>query len=74
MDGGAWWAAVRGVAESRTRLTEEHFHFHFFPCTRRCPRLFVAIASFNPRSQRHKAGYTYLGLMTTMLRLRDEVK
>ena len=20
MDGGAWWAAVRGVAESRTRL------------------------------------------------------
>ena len=25
MDGGAWKAAVRGVAESRTRLT---FHFH----------------------------------------------
>ena len=26
MDGGAWWAAVHGVAKSRTRL---HFHFHF---------------------------------------------
>ena len=25
MDGGAWWAAVHGVAKSRTRL---HFHFH----------------------------------------------
>ena len=26
MDGGAWWAAVHGVATNRTRL---HFHFHF---------------------------------------------
>ena len=26
MDGGAWWAAVHGVAKSRTWL---HFHFHF---------------------------------------------
>ena len=25
MDGGAWWAAVHGVAKSWTRL---HFHFH----------------------------------------------
>ena len=27
MDGGAWWAAVHGVAESFTRLTFP-FHFH----------------------------------------------
>ena len=26
MDGGAWKAAVHGVAEGQTRL---HFHFHF---------------------------------------------
>ena len=26
MDGGAWWAAVHGVARSRTRLKRLHFH------------------------------------------------
>ena len=29
MDGGAWWAAVHGVAESRTRLSAFNFTFHF---------------------------------------------
>ena len=29
MDRGAWWAAVRGVAESRTRLSDFTFTFHF---------------------------------------------
>ena len=29
MDGGAWWAAVRGVAKSRTRLSDFPFTFHF---------------------------------------------
>ena len=28
-DGGAWWAAVHGVAESRTRLSEFTLTFHF---------------------------------------------
>ena len=27
MDGGAWWAAVHGVAKSRTRLSDLTFHF-----------------------------------------------
>ena len=27
MDGGAWWAAVYGVAKSQT-LSDFHFHFH----------------------------------------------
>ena len=26
MGGGAWWAAVRGVAQSQTRLKRLHFH------------------------------------------------
>ena len=29
MDRGAWWAAVRGVAEGRTRLSDFTFPFHF---------------------------------------------
>ena len=28
-DGGAWWAAVHGVAKSRTRLSDFPFTFHF---------------------------------------------
>ena len=29
MDRGAWWAAVRGVAKSRTQLSDFTFPFHF---------------------------------------------
>ena len=29
MAGGAWWAAVHGVAKSRTRLSSFTFTFHF---------------------------------------------
>ena len=29
MDGGAWWAAVHGVANSQTRLSDFTFTFHF---------------------------------------------
>ena len=28
-EGGAWWAAVHGVAESQTRLSDFSFTFHF---------------------------------------------
>ena len=27
MDKGAWWATVRGVTRSWTRLSNQHFHF-----------------------------------------------
>ena len=29
MDGGAWWSAVHGVAESWTQLIDFTFPFHF---------------------------------------------
>ena len=30
MDGGAWWATVHGVAESRTQLSDFTFIFHSY--------------------------------------------
>ena len=30
MDGGAWWAAVHGVAKSWARLSDFTFTFHFY--------------------------------------------
>ena len=30
MDGGAWWAAVQGVAKSWTRWIDFTFTFHFY--------------------------------------------
>ena len=30
MDGGAWWAAVHGVAKSWTQLSDFTFHFYAF--------------------------------------------
>jgi len=29
MERGAWQAKVHGVAKSQTRLSDQHFHFHF---------------------------------------------
>ena len=29
VDGGAWWATVHGVTESRTQLSDFTFTFHF---------------------------------------------
>ena len=29
MDGGAWWAAVHGIAKSQTQLSDFPFTFHF---------------------------------------------
>ena len=35
MDGGAWWAAVHGVAKSRTRLSNFTLFFHFMHWSRK---------------------------------------
>ena len=34
MDGGAWWAAVHGVAKSQARLSNFTFTFHFYALER----------------------------------------
>ena len=35
MDRGAWRAAVHGVAESWTRLSDKHIHVHSFKANRK---------------------------------------
>ena len=35
MVGGAWWAAVHGVAKSRTGLSDFTFTFHFYAWERK---------------------------------------
>ena len=35
MGSGGWWAAVHGVAKSRTRLSDFPFTFHFHPSRRK---------------------------------------
>ena len=37
MDGGAWWAAVHGVAKSRTQLNNFTFTFHFHALEKEMP-------------------------------------
>ena len=37
MDRGAWWAAVHGVAESQTRLSDFTFTFHFHALEKEMP-------------------------------------
>ena len=37
MDGGAWWAAVHGVAKSRTRLRDFTLTFHFHALEKNTP-------------------------------------
>ena len=32
MDRGAWWATVRGVAESRTKLSDFHIYVSRLQC------------------------------------------
>ena len=37
MDGGAWWAAVHGVAKSETQLSDFSFTSHFYALEKDTP-------------------------------------
>ena len=45
MDGGAWWAAVHGVAKSQTRLSDFILTFHFYALEKEM----ATHSSVNPR-------------------------
>ena len=44
MDRGAWWAAVHGVAKSRTRLSDFTFPFHFPALEKEMATHFIILA------------------------------
>ena len=44
MDRGAWWAAVHGVAKSRTRLSDFTFTFHFHALEKEMATQFSVLA------------------------------
>ena len=49
MDGGAWWAAVHGVAKSRTRLNDFTFTFHFHALEKEMATHSSVLGLENPR-------------------------
>ena len=52
MDGGPWWAAVRGVAKSQTRLNDFTFTFHFHALEKEMATHFQCSCLENPRDGR----------------------
>ena len=61
MDGGAWWAAVRGVAKSWTRLSDFTFTFHFPALEKEMATYSIVLAWRIPRTG-EPGGLPSLGL------------
>ena len=51
MDRGAWWAAVHGVAKSRTRLSAFTFTFHCHALEKEMATLSSVLAWRIPRTE-----------------------
>ena len=51
MDGGAWWAAVHGVAGSRTRLSDFTFTFQFYALEKEMATHSSVLGLENPRDR-----------------------
>ena len=51
MDGGAWWAAVHGVAKSGARLSDFTFTFHFHSLEKEMATHSSVLGLENPRDR-----------------------
>ena len=61
MDGGAWWAAVHGVAKSWTQLTDFTFTFHFHALEKKMATHSSVLAWRIPGMAKH-GGLPFMGL------------
>ena len=62
MDGGAWWAAVHGVAKSRTRLSNFTFTFHFYALEEKMATHSSVLAWRIPGMGSHRVGHDWSDL------------
>ena len=61
MDGGAWWAAVHGVAKSWTRLGDFTFTFHF-PALEKAMATHSSVLAWRISGTREPCGLPSMGL------------
>ena len=62
MDGGAWQAAVHGVAKSRTRLSDFAFTFHFYALEKEMATHSSVLAWRIPGMGSHRVGHDWSDL------------
>ena len=83
MDGGAWWAAVHGVAESRTQLRNFTFTFHFHALEKEMATHSIVLAWRIPRMREpdrlpsmgsHRVGHDWSDLTAAAAGIRGEQK
>ena len=61
MDGGAWWAAVDGVANSRTQPSDFTFTFHF-PALKKEPATHSSVLAWRVPGTGKPGGLPSVGL------------
>ena len=65
MDGGAWWAAVHGVAKSRTWLSDFTFTFYFYALEKEMATHSSVLAWTVPGMELHRAGHDWSDLLSS---------
>ena len=59
MDGGAWWAAVHGVAKSRTQLSDFTFIYIYTHTHTHTSSIFFFFKGKNIEQSKHLPGHVY---------------
>ena len=71
MDGGAWKAAVHGVAKGRTRLSNFTFTFHFHALEKEMATHSSVLAWRIPETGEHGGLYAVYGVAQSWTRLKQ---